>query len=220
MNEIMLDGSILLLAFAVLLVLMMLLLTKLKLHAFLALLFVTISLGLIAGLNPSDVINYTIDGAGKALGYVAFIVLFATIIGEILNETGSAFAISNSIKRLVGSSRGALAIALAGFLVAVPVFCNDTAFVILAPVAQSLALGGEFAGGTVMIALAAGVLTSFNLVFPAGPLFAATTFGADIGKVLSLGLVVSVPVFAVGMLWAHRYCNRLNISREVSPSYE
>lgn len=209
-----------LLAFAVLLVLMMLLLTKLKLHAFLALLFVTISLGLIAGLNPSDVVSYTIDGAGKALGYVAFIVLFATIIGEILNKTGSAFAISNSIKRLVGSSRGVLAIALAGFLVAVPVFCNDTAFVMLAPIAQSLILGGGFAAGTVMIALAAGVLTSFNLVFPAGPLYAATTFGADIGKVLALGLFVSVPVFAVGIVWAYRYCNRLKISKKVSSSDE
>jgi len=220
MNEIVLDGSILLLAFAALLVLMMLLLTKLKLHAFLALLFVTILLGLISGLNPPDIINYTIDGAGKALGYVAFIVLFATIIGEILNKTGSAFVISNSIKRLVGSSRGVLAIALAGFLVAVPVFCNDTAFVMLAPIAQSLILGGGFAGGTVMIALAAGVLTSFNLIFPAGPLYAATTFGADVGKVLSLGLIVSVPVFAVGMVWAYRYCNRLEISRKTSPTEE
>lgn len=215
----MLDGSILLGVFVALIAVMIFLTTKLKLHAFLAILLTGITLGLVAGLAPSNVLELTVEGAGNTLGYIALIVLLATIIGEILEKTGSAITISESITRLVGNSRAPLAIALTGYLVAIPVMCNDTAFIILAPIAQALAFGTGFSSATFSIALAAGAYTSFKLVFPAAPLYPATMFGANVGKVLALGLLVSVPVFVVGMIWAYRCCSRFGASKNASISY-
>jgi len=216
----MLEGSILLVFFVALIALMVFLTAKLKIHAFIAILLIGISLGIISGLNPSDVVKLTIEGAGSTLGYIALIVLFATIIGEVLEKTGSAITISDSITHLVGTTRAPVAIALTGYLLAIPVMCNDTAFIILAPIAQALAFGGGFQQATLSIALAAGAYTSFKLIFPAAPLYPATIFGADVGKVLALGLIVSVPVFTVGLLWAYRYCNRFKSSKDNLFSYE
>lgn len=214
------EGQILLILFVALIVLMVFLTTKLKVHAFIAILLIGISLGLISGLNPSDVVRLAIEGAGNTLGYIALIVLFATIIGEISEKTGSAITISDSITHLVGNTRAPLAIALTGYLLAIPVMCNDTAFIILAPIAQALTFGGGFQQATFSIALAAGAYTSFKLVFPAAPLYPTTIFGADAGRVLALGLIVSIPVFILGILWAYRYCDRFSSSKSYLFSYE
>jgi len=145
-----------------------------------------------------------IQGFGNVLGYIAIITLSACIIGQILSKTGATLAFSNSILHFVGRSRTPLAVGLAGYLLAVPVVCCDTAFIMLSPVASSLAGGSGFPPGLLAMALAVGAYTSFKLVFPACPLFPATMFGADFGMVLVLGLLVSIPTFIVGMLWAYR----------------
>jgi GntP family gluconate:H+ symporter len=178
---------------------------KLRVHAFLALVAVSIVMGLALGLPSSTLVTDVVEGFGGTLGYVGLIALAACILGQLLKETGASTVISESILRLLGKSRSPLAIGAAGYLVAPSVNCNDTSFLILSPVAKALGNVGCCSNVLVPLALAAGAYTSFKLVFPGAPLYAATMFNANLVEVILLGLLVSIPVFAVGLLWTYAY---------------
>lgn len=113
--------------------------------------------------------------------------------------------ISESILKSLGKSRLPAAVGSSGYLVAPPVTCNDTAFLILSPAAKALGIAGGYSAVFVSLALAAGAYSSFKLVFPAAPLYAATVFQANLAEVILFGFLVSIPVFAVGLLWTHTY---------------
>lgn len=198
----MLAGPILVAVFLAGVVALVFLTSKLKVHPFLALFVVAISVGLVSGIEPGELIELVIQGFSRMLGYIAIITLSACIIGEVFEKTGAIVTISESILRLLGRSRSTLALGVAGSLVAVPVMCNDTAFIILSPIAQALGSMGTAHYAVISLALAAGAYTSFKLIFPAAPLFPATMFGADVPRVVLLGFLTSLPVFAVGILWA------------------
>ncbi len=198
------NGPGLLLVFALGILAIVVLTVKFKVHAFLTIFAVTIAVGLAYGFAPQDLIQLTIKGFSNILGYVAIIVLSATIIGEILDKTGATRRITETVLATVGSSRIPLAMGVSGYLIAVPVMCCDTAFIVLSPIARALASAGRISKMAVSTALAVGAYTSFKLVYPAGPLFTSAIFGAEIGKVIGLGVSASIPVFVLGVLWARR----------------
>ena len=189
---------------------------KLRVHAFLALLSVSIGIGFLLGLPSSQIIKDIVDGFGGTLGYVGLIVFEATIIGELVTRTGAASAISRSLLRIFGKSRTATAIGTAGYLVAPPVTCNDTAFLILSPVAKTLSGAGGSSAPFIGLVLAAGVYSSFKLVFPAAPLYAATIFHADLASIILFGFLISIPVFAVGYAWVQVYARYGHLSKSTS----
>jgi GntP family gluconate:H+ symporter len=160
---------------------------KLRVHAFLALISVSVMMGLALGLPSAAILRAVVEGFGGVLGYVGLIALAACIVGELLKETGSTTVISESILKLFGESRSALAVGAAGYLVAPPVSCNDTAFLILSPVARAVGDAGCDSTAFLSLALAAGAYTSFKLIFPAAPLYAATMFHANLVEVIVLG---------------------------------
>jgi len=199
-----LDAPGLLLVFALGILAIVILISKFKVHPFLTIFVVTIAVGLAYGFAPRDLIQLIIKGFSNILGYVAIIVLSATIIGEILDRTGATRRVAEAVLMTVGSSRTALAMGVSGYLVALPVMCCDTAFIVLSPIARALAGAGKVSKAAVSTALAVGAYTSFKLVYPAGPLFTSAILGAEIGKVMELGVLASIPVFALGLLWAHK----------------
>ena len=149
---------------------------RLKVHPFLAIFFTALAMGLASGIQPSRVVELVIEGFSGILGYIAIIIVSATIIGELLDKTGATLVISNTILRLVGRSRSPLAMGLAGYLVSVPVMCCDTGFIILSPLARALSNGSGFSVAVFSLSLAAGAFTSFKLIYPAAPLFPAAIF--------------------------------------------
>ena len=178
---------------------------KLRVHAFLTLIFVSVLMAVALGLPLDGIPKDVIEGFGGTLGYVGIITFLATIIGELLVRTGATVVISESILKLVGRSRSAIAVGAAGFLVAPPVACNDTAFLILSPVAAGLGNAAGYSTALISLALAAGAYSSFKLIFPGAPLYAALIFQANLAEVILLGLLLAVPVFAVGLAWTRAY---------------
>lgn len=173
---------------------------KLRVNPFLALTAVGIAMGFALGLGPAAIVKDVVEGFGGTLGYVGLIFLAATIIGVLLDKTGATVVIAQSLLNLLSKTRvlccKPLAAGIAGYLVAPPVACNDTAFIILSPVAKVLGSAGGYGAVAVSLILAAGAYSSFKLVFPAAPLFAAAIFQADLPSVIIFGLIVSIPVFA------------------------
>ena len=184
-------------------VLLMVMISKLRIHAFLSLLIVSLLLGIASGLPLTDVANMVAQGFGGTMQNIGIVIICGVIIGEVLEVTGGAQKIADSLLRLVGIKRAPLATALTGGVVSIPTFC-DAGFVILNPVIKAISRVGKIPYMTLVMALMAGLLTTHSLVPPTpGPIAAAGILGADVGIVMIYGLIVSIPVILGTLLWCN-----------------
>lgn len=191
-------------------VLLMVLITKLKVHAFFSLLLISLIIGVASGLPLADVATMVAGGFGGTMQNIGIVIICGVIIGEVLECTGGAQKIANSIIKLVGIKRAPLATSLTGGIVSIPTFC-DSGFVILNPVIKALSKSGNIPYMVLVTALMSGLLTTHSLVPPTpGPIAAAGILGADVGKVMLYGIIISVPVILGTLLW----CNSKFIRRK------
>lgn len=180
-------------------------------HPFLVLLAAGYGLGLLAGLPPADVVQALTDGFGGTLGYIGIVIAAGTIIGIVLEESGGARVMADSVVRWIGRTRSALAMSLTGAVVSIPVFC-DSGYVVLAPLGRSLADRTGQSVALYAVALSMGLYATHVFVPPTpGPIAAAGELGADIGTVMMLGLVVMVPVLATTYAFARFMGERIYI---------
>lgn len=183
--------------------LLIMLISKFKIHAFLSLLIVSLLLGLASGMPLADVASTVAAGFGGTMQYIGIVIVCGVIIGEVLEMTGGAQKIADSILKLVGIKRAPSAAAITGAVVSIPTFC-DSGFVILNPVIRALSKVGKIPYMTMVMALMCGLLTTHSLVPPTpGPIAAAGILGADVGVVMIYGIIVSIPVVAVTLIWAN-----------------
>lgn len=125
------------------------------------------------------------------------------IIGQILEVTGGAQRISDAILKLIGTKHATCAVSLTGAFVSIPVFC-DSGFVILNPVIEGISRRAKTSYAMLAVALMAGLLTIHAFVPPTpGPVAAASLLGADLGKVLIYGIIVSIPIVVVSSIWTN-----------------
>ena len=184
-------------------VMLMVLISKCRLHAFLSLLIVSLLLGVASGLPLADVANLVSAGFGGTMQSIGIVIVCGVIIGEILEATGGAQKIAQSILNLVSNKHATLATALTGGVVSIPTFC-DSGFVILNPVIKAVSNSGKIPYMCLVTALMCGLLTTHSLVPPTpGPIAAAGILGADIGKVMIYGLIVSIPVILITNIWCN-----------------
>ena len=180
---------------------------KVKMHPFLVLLITGYGLGLLAGLSPEQTIQAITEGFGGTLRYIGIVIAAGTIIGAILERSGAAHVMAESVIRWVGRARSVLAMSLTGAVVSIPVFC-DSGYVVLSPLSRSLAAESKQSLATFAVALSMGLYATHVFVPPTpGPIAAAGELGADIGAVILLGLVTTIPVIATTYLFA-RYMGR------------
>lgn len=182
-----------------------------KLHPFLALLLAAFGVGLFAGLPGSETITAITDGFGGTLGSIGIVIAAGTIIGAMLEKSGSTRVIADLVIRGIGKARSALAMSITGAIVSIPVFC-DSGFVILSPLNRSLADETKQSLATFAVALSMGLYTTHVFVPPTpGPIAAAGTLEADIGSVILLGICVTIPVILVTYLFANYAGKRIYI---------
>ncbi|NGP75339.1 GntP family permease [Balneolaceae bacterium YR4-1] len=182
-----------------------------KLHPFLALLLAAFGVGLFAGLPGSETVAAITDGFGGTLGSIGIVIAAGTIIGAMLEKSGSTRVIADLVIRGIGKARSALAMSITGAIVSIPVFC-DSGFVILSPLNRSLADETKQSLATFAVALSMGLYTTHVFIPPTpGPIAAAGTLEADIGSVILLGICVTIPVILVTYLFANYAGKRIYI---------
>lgn len=196
-------GPVLLATIVVMVLLLILLVSKVRLHAFLALIVTAVIMGLATGQSPADVVKAVTEGFGGLMTSIGIVIVLGVVIGEILESTGGTEKIANSILKLVGAERSPLAMGIAGGIVSIPVFC-DSGFVILTPIWRAISRVGKVPVMTLSASLMAGLLTTHVFVPPTpGPIAAAGILGADLGRVVLYGLIVSVPVILASVAFAN-----------------
>jgi Gnt-I system low-affinity gluconate transporter len=188
----MIDYSLLLAVFIGIIVLLFLIL-KLRIQAFLALLIASIVVGVVSGMNPSDIITTIQEGMGNTLGFVAVVVGLGAMFGSILEHSGGAEALANYLVSKFGEKNASWALVIAGFCIAIPVFF-DVAFIILVPIIYSLQRKTKKSLLLYAIPLLAGLAITHAFIPPTpGPVAVADILKADLGWVILLGFITGIP---------------------------
>src|SRR5690606_3971465 len=188
-----------------------LLITKLKIHPFLALLLVSIVTGLVSGMEPIGVVSSIQDGFGGTIGKIGLVIILGVLIGAFLEKSGGAMVLANSMLAVIGKKRVITAMGVIGYFISIPVF-SDSAFVLLSSLNKSLTktAGLSLAGNA--IALGLGLSCTHALVPPTpGPIAAAGILNADLGIVMGLGLIASGIALAAGLLFAHKVAAKVDL---------
>ncbi len=189
--------------------------SKFKIQPYFALFSVAILLGLIIGIPMNEIGGIVSEGFSNTMGYMAIITVSAIIIGEIMKESGAIYSVSRTILNVVGKKSSDIAMGIIGYIVAFPVLCGDTAFIMLSPLAESLAASGVINPMNIVLTLAAGTFASYALLFPAAPLLPVTILEADVALSLILGLIASIPAVAIGLILASRMGRKMEYKLEV-----
>jgi len=192
---------------------------KYKINAFLVLIGVSFVFGLLIGLPALDVVAGIKNGFGGTLTSIGIVIVAGTIMGTILEKTGAALSMTKAILKVVGKSRAPLAMNIAGYIVSIPVFC-DSGYVILNPLNKALAKESGISMAVMAVALSTGLYATHTMVPPTpGPIAAAGALGADLGKVILLGLIAAIPASLSGLLWATKFAKRYEIEPEIHETY-
>jgi gluconate:H+ symporter, GntP family len=192
----------LLLALALGIATIVVLVLRTRLDAFVALLIAALVTGAVAGQPVVDIITSITEGFGATLASIGIVIGLGVGIGKILEVSGGADALARAFIRAFGKGREPWAMGSTGALVSIPVFC-DSGYVIMHPLARSVARRERLGFVTLALALGCGMTLTHHLVPPTpGPLAVAGIVGADLGGLILAGLVFTVILMPVVIYYA------------------
>ena len=216
-----LDGQRMLMALAIGIIVLIFLVLKTKVQAFLALICTTILVGIIGGMPLSNVmievdgvektfgiLNSVTTGFGGVLGSIGIIIGFGVMMGQIFEVSGAAKRMAYTFLKAFGKGREEEALALTGFLVSIPIFC-DSGFIVLAPIAKALSETTKKSVIGLGVALASGLVITHSLVPPTpGPLGVCGIFGVDVGKFILIAIILAIPMTIATIAYSRLYLSK------------
>ncbi len=173
---------------------------KLKLHPFFALIATSFVFAIVSGMGMEPMLKAFADGMGGTVADIGLVIALGTVTGSLLEKSGAAETMAKTILKITGKKHAALGLAITGYFVSIPVFC-DSAFVLLSPIAKRLSRDTKISMTTMAISLCMGLHATHMFVPPTpGPLAVAGILSADLGQVILFGALVSIPVTLVAYL--------------------
>ncbi|MGP1385793.1 MAG: GntT/GntP/DsdX family permease [Thainema sp.] len=176
-----------------------------RIQAFVALLIASLFVAVIGGIPPSEIAGVIQEGMGGTLGYIAIIIGLGAIFGEMLQISGGAEIISNTLLKKAGEDKAPWALSFTGLIVAIPVFF-DVALILFIPLVYNMA---RRTGRSLLyygIPLVAGIAVAHSFIPPTpGPVAVAGLLGADLGWVILFGLISGIPATIIGGIIFGKY---------------
>lgn len=173
--------------------LLLLLIVRCRLNAFLALLLTSFAVALLNGLSAPSALQSILKGIGDTMGSLALILVFGAILGKLIEESGAAHSISFALTRLFGERRIQISVLLTGFLVGLPMIYNAS-FLVLIPLIYTLSAttGRRLMYLGIPLSSALSVTHGYLPPHPA-PASIAVLYRADVNLTLLYGLILAVP---------------------------
>jgi gluconate:H+ symporter, GntP family len=191
------DPALLLLIAVLGVALVVVLITVVRLPAFLGLATGALAVGLAARMPFADITRSFQSGVGDTLGFVAMVIGLGTVIGKLLAESGGSVVVSTALIRALGERRLDWAMLLSGFVIGLPVFFQ-VGLVLLAPVLFTVVQQTGVPLLQLGLPLVAGLSTAHGLVPPhPGPVAAMAQLHADPGRTLLYSLIVGFPTAVI-----------------------
>lgn len=216
-----LDGQRMMIGLLIGIAVLIFLVLKTKVQAFLALIVTTVIVGLIGGMPLATVtimdggveksfgiVNSITSGFGGTLGSIGIIIGFGVMMGQIFEVSGAAKRMAYTFLRIFGKGREEEALALTGFFVSIPIFC-DSGFIVLAPIAKALSETTKKSVIGLGVSLAAGLVITHSLVPPTpGPLGVCGIFGIDVGTFILITLILAIPMTIACIFYTRRVLSK------------
>ena len=208
------DARLLLYA-VVAVVALILLIARAKWHPFIALVVVSLGMGVLAGMPPTEIAGSFQSGVGNALGFVAVVLGLGTMLGKIMAESGAATRIAETLIRAFGEQRVHWAITVVAFIVGIPVFFQ-VGFVLLIPLVFTIARRTGMSLVKIGIPLVAGLSVVHGMLPPhPAAMLAVGAYEADLGLTILYGLLVGFPTAALaGPVFATWVAPRITLRPE------
>ncbi|CAB0994019.1 GntP family permease [Corynebacterium diphtheriae] len=179
-----------------------------KLHAFLTLIIVSAATGLAAGIPLEGIVPTMTKGFGSTLASVALLVGLGAMLGRLVETSGGAKSLAETLVARFGEQRAPFALGVASLLMGFPIFF-DAGLIVMLPVIFAVArrLNGPVLAYGIP---AAGAFSVMHIYLPPhpGPISAAEFYNADIGLVMLLGLIIAIPTWLISGLWLGKTLGR------------
>lgn len=192
-------STALLLAIAVASILILLLLViKAKVHPFVALLVVSLLVAIATGIPADKIMETIFSGMGNLLGHITIIIVLGAMLGAVIEASGGAESLAQHFSRRLGMKRTVAALTIAAFILGIPVFF-EVGFIIVIPLIYGFSKVAQVSPLKFGLPMA-GVMLTVHVALPTHPGAAAAAgiLHSDMGWLMMLGILVSVPVGAVG----------------------
>ncbi|MGA4959711.1 GntP family permease [Streptomyces lavendulocolor] len=185
-----------------------LLITRFKLHAFLALTIGSLALGAFAGAPLDAAIASFTKGLGSTVAGVGVLIALGAILGKLLADSGGADQIVDTILARASGRAMPWAMVLIASVIGLPLFF-EVGIVLLIPVVLMVAKRGDYSLMRIGVPALAGLSVMHGLIPPhPGPLVAIDAIGANLGVTLALGIVVAIPTVIIAGPLFSRYAAR------------
>ena len=197
-------GIPLIVVFVLAIVVMIVTISKYKIHPFLSIMTVSLVFGIIAGVPIAELPKTIGEGFSGTFKSIGIVIIFGALVGTLLEKTGAALKMADLVVKVVGKKHPELAILIMGWIVSIPVFC-DSGFVILNPIRKALTKRTGTSSVAMTVALSMGLYISHCFIPPTpGPIAAADSLGIGdhLLLVILLGAVLSIPPLVAGYLFA------------------
>ena len=214
------SGIALIIIFAAAIATMVVAISKWHLHPFIAILLTALIFGIVSGIPLPQMTTLIGSGFSKIFAGIGLVIIFGTLMGTILEQSGAALKIADCIIKLLGKRHPVLSMAIMGWVVSIPVFC-DSGFVVLNPIREALVKKTQSSPVAMTVALSGGLYLSHVFIPPTpGPLAAAETLGlsGNLLLVMGMGLLCSIfPMFLL-ILFSNYIGRRISCSTDASTS--
>lgn len=177
---------------------LLLLIMRLKIHAFAALTLVSLLTAIATGVTTDKIVPTMLGGLGGTLASVALLVGLGSMIGRILEATGGAKVLADKLIGIFGEQRAPFALGIASLLFGFPIFF-DAGLIVMMPIMFSVAK--QFNDSILKYALpVAGAFAVMHAFVPPhpGPVAASELLGANIGQLTIVGLLIAFPTWYIG----------------------
>ncbi|NGM60829.1 GntP family permease [Sphingobacterium sp. SGG-5] len=174
-----------------------------KLNPFFALALAALGVGLLSGIALDEVVRQMKAGFGHTMEKVGVLIILGTTLGILLEKTGATVSMAEYILKKVSEKNAPLGIALTGYIIGFPIFC-DSGFIVLNGINHSIVKRTHWTMIVMATALGTSLYAVHCLVPPhPGITVAVETVGGDFGTIILVGALLSVPAAAVGLLYAY-----------------
>ncbi|WP_110693421.1 GntP family permease [Salinicola halophyticus] len=197
--------------------LLLILIIRFHLHAFPTLVLVSLLTAFATGIPAGAIVDTMTDSFAGTLGSVALLVGFGAMLGKLVEHSGGAQVLSEKMVSLFGEARAPFALGIASLIMGFPIFF-DAGLIVMLPIIFAVAkrLGGPVLLYALPAAAAFSVMHVFVPPHP-GPVTATELYGANLGLVLLVGIIIAFPMWYLsGYLWGRFAASRFDFKLEVS----
>lgn len=224
------SGVSLIITFVIAVILMIVAISKLKVHPFISIMSISLLFAIVAGIPLVDIPGVIGGGFSNTFKSIGIVIILGALVGSLLEKTGAALKMADCVVRLVGKKNPELAMLIMGWIVSIPVFC-DSGFVILNPIRKALVKRTMKSSVACTVALSLGLYISHCFIPPTpGPIAAANTLYEGLGQetnlllVMGFGAACSILPLIAGYIFAKaigkKVLSRDEVTRNIDEAHE